>query len=177
MVTSAGRVDLGWLQRLALSAPPEEFVRFVQRPVLAGSAIHQGTLAAPPTAREMNRTVLFEPVDDVGAGSVSDSLRHAIYPLVKGTHSTTPANFYSVGRVDGNDFILPDYAISRRHALIEVRREGILLKDSQSTNGTFLNGARLEKKPVLLSDRDVVGFARYEFTVLTPESLYAMLRG
>jgi hypothetical protein len=176
MVTSAGRVDLGWLQRLALSAPSEEFVRFVQRPVLAGSAIHQGTLAAP-TAREMNRTVLFEPVDDEGGGSVSDSLRHAIYPLVKGTHSTTPANFYSIGRVDGNDFILPDYAISRRHALIEVRRDGILLKDSQSTNGTLLNGVRLEKKPVPLSDRDVVGFARYEFTFLWPVSLYAMLRG
>lgn len=177
MVTSAGRVDLGWLQRLARSAPSDEFVRFVQRPVLAGSAIHQGTLAAPPVAREMNRTVLFEPVDDVGAGSVSDGLRHAIYPLVKGTHSTTPANFYSVGRVDGNDFILPDYAISRRHALIEVRRDGILLKDSQSTNGTFLNGVRLEKKTAVLSDRDVVGFARYEFTFLMPVSLYEMLRG
>jgi hypothetical protein len=177
MVNSVGRIDLALLQRVARSAPREDFLCFVQKPVLAGSAIHQGTLAAQPSAREMNRTVLFEPLSQGQSGSVSDSLRHAVYPLVKGSHATSAPNFFSIGRVDSNDFIMPDYAISRQHAVIEIKRDGFFLKDGGSTNGTFLNGARLEKKPVPLADKDVVGFARYEFTFLQPGSLFSALIG
>ena len=142
-ITSAGRVNLTLLQRMAQSVTPDDFVRFVQKPVLAGSAIHRGTLAAHrgPTAREMNRTSLFEPEDDGGESvSVSDSLKHAVYPLVKGAHATTAPNFFSIGRVDANDFIMPDYAISKSHALIEIKRDTYFLKDCGSTNGTLLNG-------------------------------------
>jgi pSer/pThr/pTyr-binding forkhead associated (FHA) protein len=39
----------------------------------------------------------------------------------------------------------------------------------------MVNGKRLDKKPVQLKDGDVVGFARYEFTFLFPESLFDML--
>ena len=157
---------------------PDDFVRFVQKPVLAGSAIHRGTLAAHrgPTAREMNRTILFEPEEDGGESvSVSDSLKHAVYPLVKGAHATTAPNFFSIGRVDTNDFIMPDYAISRQHAVFEIKRDDYVLRDCGSTNGTFLNGTRLEKKSLHLADKDVVSFARYEFAFLQPGSLYAML--
>jgi hypothetical protein len=179
-ITSAGRVNLTLLQRMAQSVARDDFVRFVQKPVLAGSAIHRGTLAAHrgPTAREMNRTILFEPEEDGGESvSVSDSLKHAVYPLVKGAHTTTAPNFFSVGRVDTNDFIMPDYAISRQHAVIEIKRDDYVLRDCGSTNGTFLNGTRLEKKPVHLADKDVVSFARYEFAFLQPGSLYTMLMG
>jgi hypothetical protein len=34
----------------------------------------------------------------------------------------------------------------------------------------------LGKKRAKLSDKDVIGFARYEFTFLYPKSLYNMLR-
>ncbi|MCK7506439.1 MAG: FHA domain-containing protein [Desulfobacterales bacterium] len=54
---------------------------------------------------------------------------------------------------------------------------GLLPRDCGSTNGTFLNGTRLDKKPVPLADKDVVGFARYEFAFLQPASLYSMLTG
>jgi len=180
MVNSAGRVDLTLLQRVALAAAPEDFVRFMQQPVLAGSAIHRGNLSAQrgPASREMNRTVLFEPaVTDGESISVSESLKHAIYPLVKGAQATSTAHLFAIGRTDTNDFILPDYAISKQHAVIEVKREGCSLRDCGSTNGTFLNGTRLDKKPVPLADKDVVGFARYEFAFLQPASLYSMLTG
>jgi hypothetical protein len=180
LINSAGRVDLTLLQRMAQSAPRDDFVRFMQQPVLAGSAIHQGTLAAQrgPASREMNRTVLFEPLTgDQESVSVSESLQHAIYPLAKGAHATTVANFISIGRIDTNDFILPDYAISKQHAVIEIKREGFFLRDCGSTNGTFLKGTRLDKKPVPLTDKDVVSFARYEFAFLQPGSLYSMLTG
>jgi hypothetical protein len=180
MVNSAGRVDLTLLQRVALAAAREDFVRFMQQPVLAGSAIHRGNLSAQkgPAAREMNRTVLFEPaVTDGESVSVSESLKHAIYPLVKGAQATSTGHFFAIGRTDTNDFILPDYAISKQHAVIEIKGEGYFLRDCGSTNGTFLNGTRLGKKPVPLADKDVVGFARYEFAFLQPASLYSMLAG
>ena len=71
---------------------------------------------------------------------------------------------------------MPDYSISKKHALIELRRGVCLLKDTGSTNGTFLNGARLQTKPVEIHDRDVISFARYEFTFFSPGSLYEALK-
>jgi len=41
----------------------------------------------------------------------------------------------------------------------------------------MLNSRRLDKKPVELRDKDIVAFARYEFSFLFPDSLYDMLRG
>lgn len=181
MVGTAGRVGLALLQRMALSVSCEDFIAFMQVPVLVGSAIHQGTLSsaqAAAGAREMNRTSLFEPMEDAEqAASPSESLRHAIYPLVKGEHASSIGPFFSIGRTDGNDCIMPDYAISRKHAAIEVRRGAYLLRDNGSTNGTFLNGARLQTRPIEIHDRDVISFARYEFTFLLPGSFYDMLKG
>jgi hypothetical protein len=180
MVSSAGRISLTNLQRLVQAVSREDFARFLQAPVLVGSAIHKGTLASAqsnPGAREMNRTILFEPAEDAEhTASPSESLKHAIYPLVKGEHATSTGNFFSIGRIDGNDCIMPDYAISKKHALIETRRGTYLLKDSGSTNGTFLNGERLSTKAVEIHDCDVISFARYEFTFLLPESFYDILK-
>jgi pSer/pThr/pTyr-binding forkhead associated (FHA) protein len=71
---------------------------------------------------------------------------------------------------------MPDYAISKRHAIIELRKGIYLLKDNGSTNGTFLNRARVQAKPVEIHDRDLISFARYEFTFFSPESLYDTLK-
>jgi hypothetical protein len=179
LVNSAGRIGLNLLQRMVQAVSSEDFIRFMQKPVLAGSAIHLGTLAAHSVngSREMNRTIVFEPV---GAGedavSASESLKLAIYPLIKGEYATSTGEVFSIGRIDGNDFIMPDYAISKKHALIEIKRDGYFLKDCGSTNGTQLNGTRLQHKPVEVHDRDVISFARYEFALLFPGSLYDMLR-
>jgi len=177
MISSAGRIGLTALQRMVQAVSREDFIRFMQQPVLAGAAIHMGTLAARSDAgSQMNRTILFEPTSESGESvSASESLKHAIYPLVKGEYATSTGNVFSIGRVDGNDFIMPDYAISKNHAFIEIKRDTYILKDFSSTNGTLLNGTRLQDKPVEIRDRDVISFARYEFTFLFPGSLYDML--
>ena len=177
MISSAGRIGLNPLQRMVQAVSREDFIRFMQKPVLAGAAIHMGTLAARTDAgAQMNRTILFEPM---GAGeesvSASESLKHAIYPLIKGEYATSTGNVFSIGRIDGNDFIMPDYAISKNHALIEIKRDTYMLKDCGSTNGTLLNGTRLQHKPVEIHDRDIISFGRYEFTFLFPGSLYDTL--
>ena len=87
----------------------------------------------------------------------------------------TPRGSFYIGRINGNDMIMPDYAISKRHAIIDIEDGKYYLRDAGSTNGTKINGSRLAKKRVMLKDKDVIGFARYEFTFLYPKSLYKML--
>jgi transcriptional regulator of acetoin/glycerol metabolism len=48
--------------------------------------------------------------------------------------------------------ILPVRGVSRRHALLEVGREGAALHDAGSRNGTFLAGVRVREAPVLPGD-------------------------
>ena len=178
MLNASGRIGLQMLQKISKVYTELEFERFMQQPVLVGSSIQAGSLATHNrhTKDALNKTVIFElDADDIGAGS-SDSLQHAIYPLVKNEYASGPVNILSIGRIDGNDMIMPDYAISKQHATIEIKRGTYLLRDGGSTNGTTINGKRLHKKPAQISDKDVVAFARYEFTFYAPASLYAMLK-
>jgi sigma-B regulation protein RsbU (phosphoserine phosphatase) len=49
----------------------------------------------------------------------------------------------SIGRARDSDILLPDVALSRRHAEIRKRSEGYFLCDLDSVNGTRLNGERI----------------------------------
>ncbi len=179
MLNASGRIALPTLHKLAKVYQKAQFIVFMEQPVLVGSSIQSGSLNLQKRAskEEMNRTVIFELDDAEEASSPSETLKHAIYSLVKGEYTAGPVNSFTIGRVDGNDMIMPDYAISKQHAILEIKRENYAIMDCGSTNGTMVNGKRLDKKPVSLQDGDVVGFARYEFTFLFPESLYEMLRG
>lgn len=70
----------------------------------------------------------------------------------------------SVGRGRDNDLQLDDPSVSKIHAALMLNREGTLLvADTGSTNGTFINGRRIgygEARQV--EDGDVVGFGDIE---------------
>jgi hypothetical protein len=179
MLNASGRIGLQMLQKMARVYDKMEFKRFMQQPVFVGASIQAGSLATENrhTEDELNKTVIFEVDAAETASSSSESLKHAIYPLVKNDYSTGRIHIFSIGRVGGNDMIMPDYAISKEHALIEIKQGKYLIRDGGSTNGTFINGQRVDKRPVPIRDKDIVAFARYEFTFLFPESLYEILRG
>lgn len=62
----------------------------------------------------------------------------------------------TVGRGLRNDIaISSDEYASARHARFEPRQDGVWVQDLGSTNGTYLNGARLEH-PRLLSPGDII---------------------
>ena len=179
MLSASGRVSLAALRKMAQEHDAEVFVKLIQRPVLVGSAIKTGIISTQSgmASDELNSTQIFEPTKSMGASlSASESLKHAVYPLVKGEYPATPRGSFYIGRINGNDMIMPDYAISKRHAIIDIEDGRYYLRDAGSTNGTKINGSRMAKKRVLLKDKDVVGFARYEFTFLYPKSLYKMLQ-
>jgi len=70
----------------------------------------------------------------------------------------------NVGRGADNDLCLKDASVSKIHAALVMNREGTLLvADTGSTNGTYINGRRIgygEARQV--EDGDVVGFGDIE---------------
>jgi hypothetical protein len=63
-----------------------------------------------------------------------------------------------VGRDPECDIVIADRQVSRYHARIERSRDGVLVEDLGSKNGTFINGVKIEE-PFLLSDGDVIQVA------------------
>ena len=98
---------------------------------------------------------------------------------LSGTLFDLKRDMLSFGRLPENDVQLLEGNISRRH--FQVFREGdsFLLKDSRSTNGTFLNNSKLEKA-TLLSKGDIIraGAALLKFIPAgDPErAIYAKLK-
>lgn len=71
----------------------------------------------------------------------------------------------SIGRKVGNDIVLPnDSYVSGRHAVVKHDNTGTYLIDVGSTNGTVVNGRRMEPNvPVLLCDGDEVQLGKNRF--------------
>ncbi len=68
---------------------------------------------------------------------------------LKGQRLAVRVPIVNVGRAEYNDIVLPDDSVSTVHAKIQ-RREGIwVLVDLDSTNGTFVDGEKVEKEAPL----------------------------
>jgi hypothetical protein len=59
----------------------------------------------------------------------------------------------TIGRTAGNDLILPDPTVSRYHARLAFHNGQWFLEDLKSSNGTFVNGVRINR-PAPLMDGD-----------------------
>ena len=79
-------------------------------------------------------------------------------------HQKEIGDFLSIGRGDSNLLQLSDDFISRRHARIEKKDNLYILKDLDSQNGVFLNGAQV--KEALLSHNDHIRMGGVNFTFL-----------
>lgn len=68
--------------------------------------------------------------------------------------------------VDLTPFNAVEFGVSRQHAMIALDGDGFVVKDLDSSNGTALNGKRLEpNKNYELHDGDMVFFGRMALTV------------
>lgn len=66
----------------------------------------------------------------------------------------------TIGRDTGSDLVLSDPGISRRHARVQASGGEYVLRDLQSTNGTFLNGTRVEQAHISIGDVVTLGNTR-----------------
>ena len=71
-----------------------------------------------------------------------------------------------LGRVEGNDIVLPDSSVSSKHALLEIKSEGVYLTDLGSTNGTTINNHRIQTNTkIMLHPGDQIAFGASVFSL------------
>src|SRR6185436_2569698 len=64
----------------------------------------------------------------------------------------------SVGRVQGNDLMLPKGNVSKRHARLLYRDGRFIVTDLNSTNGTYVNRRRISQATIVREgDRIYIG--------------------
>jgi uncharacterized RDD family membrane protein YckC len=69
----------------------------------------------------------------------------------------------SIGRDPGNDLVLPDAMVSRRHAVVQLRGTQFFLRDCNSSNGSLVNGDRVTERGLKDGDLVAIGATRLLF--------------
>ena len=70
---------------------------------------------------------------------------------------TFDKNEINVGRVQGNDLMLPKGNVSKHHARLLFRDGRFIVTDLKSTNGTYVNGTRVEETTLHSADEVQIG--------------------
>ena len=91
------------------------------------------------------------------SGTHGDELVIASGPAA-GTHVGIDKEITSVGRHENSDLLLDDVSVSRHHAVFTRTASGrITLRDLNSLNGTYVNGARVEETTLHSADEVQIG--------------------
>jgi len=79
------------------------------------------------------------------------------------TFRILPGNIKTIGRAPRADFIVDAPLVSRLHCQLSAGSAELEVRDLDSTNGTFVNGARVERAVLKTGDR--LGVGRVELTI------------
>ena len=75
----------------------------------------------------------------------------------------SPGAIRTIGRTTSVDFIMDAALVSRIHCRLEADDEGVNVVDLESTNGTFVNDARVQR--ARLTDGDRLRVGRVQLTI------------
>ena len=79
------------------------------------------------------------------------------------TFRIMPGNIKTIGRAPRADFIVDAALVSRVHCQLSAGAADLEVVDLESTNGTFVNGERIERAILRTGDKLAVG--KVEFVV------------
>jgi hypothetical protein len=82
-----------------------------------------------------------------------------------GEHFLPQGERTTIGRSPDCDIFLDDVTVSRKHAVLVRRDDGLFIEDEGSLNGTFLNRRRIEE-PARLENGDELQVGKYKLTFL-----------
>lgn len=179
LIKTPGKACYRTLVSLATSSSKDDFVYAVHCPAFVGSGIRDGELERASPSRQSGKwqkTQMFSPSIRtllVEGASIEQSIFLLRKPM---SGRVAELRHFTIGRTHDNDILINDFAISRTHAVVEIRGEGYYLKDLGSSNGTYVNGKLIDDRGTLLEDGDTVRFARYDFLFLSTVGLFEMLK-
>lgn len=143
------------------------------------SSIPQGTIqikqqfVEPPKEEKAEQEKLQEQIEDTLTFNKQELLARTVVKggwllrVIRGSDEgkcfRLEKGKYILGRNQENDIVLNDSNISRIHAQIEYVNGYYFLNDLGSTNGTFLNGRRINKGRLHPGDKIVVGRTELQF--------------
>jgi hypothetical protein len=126
---------------------------FVWRVIRAAGKEPKVSAGARATAGRAADSMILTPsaAAAAGLGSAAPRQRRPVQLVVQRSPSLETGAVFAVdsapitlGRGGQNDLVLDgDEFASARHARIEARGDGVWVQDLESTNGTFVNGARV----------------------------------
>ena len=118
--------------------------------------------SAAKEVRLPQESFILGPAQAAAAGLVQSQARLAVLVVLRspvleeGERIELDSMPLTVGRGSPNDIELHgDEFASAKHARVDPRRDGVWVEDIGSTNGTFVNGARIDR-PRRLTPGDVV---------------------
>lgn len=124
----------------AAAPPPEEKTELTKRArVVPAAAAMPADMGATITGKDLHKLGLLELPKDrrFSLAVIQGAATGQIYPITK-TRTT-------IGRL-GNDINIDDPEASRQHAVVEILGETAILRDLESTNGTFVDVERIEQQ-------------------------------
>lgn len=145
----------------------------VQRPAAGGETAGTGAIAArrDETTKDLNLKGLQAAGEEVGGLQLAPLPPHRRYSLavILGANS---GQIYQLskprvilGRGAGCDIQLPDSEVSRRHAMLEIRDEEATVTDLGSTNGTYVEGVRIDSTSITSHQEFSLGTTTLMFIV------------
>ena len=116
-----------------------------------GADAHTQNIDALPV---LSPRSLKDSVEAAGAGpgrylTVEDGAERRLIPL--------PVGIHSLGRGFSVNVRFEDESVSRRHALLAIRKTGARILDDRSANGTHVNGRRVTEAELTPGDVIVLG--------------------
>ena len=124
-----------------------------QSAVLRDLASTNGTFV---NNKRVQQEVTVSKTDIIRFGSEQTSLADIEARLAKTVikRSDTPARGLTIGKSSDNRIVMNHDDVSRRHAVLYKNEKGeIVIEDSGSTNGTYVNGTKITSKVLLPGDK------------------------
>jgi hypothetical protein len=173
LLSPTGKLPYEALRNLVAQTTPELFREIVGYPFLLGWGVREGEVVpkqAFSRSAKRRSTMLFRPQRIFEEMQERRAIRSIVYALA----APAGGDFreQTIGSSAECTIVLPDFAVSGRHAVMTYRKGRYVLVDCRSTNGTFVNARRIGTEGRTLEDGDLLTFGRYHFVFAYPESLH-----
>jgi hypothetical protein len=142
-----------------------------QNPEAANYCARCGALILPEQpGSQTTMSFAASELDAEGQGPLADVATDAPALVIRsgagraGEHFVLLGGRTTIGRSTTADILLDDVTVSRDHARIERRPDGLYIEDAGSLNGTYVNRRRIESHR--LGDGDELQIGKFKLTFL-----------